>query len=443
MVVSPARLAEVRVPGTTPMSAAAVDLARYGYTEREFYADGTARRYRGASSSPLQAAQVIDGGWPYRTRVLVRAPDPRHFNGTLIVEWTNVTIGVDADFVFAEAHRDLLRQGYAYAVISVQKVGVDRLKTWSPQRYGNLSVDASNVDPQTGGAVDATDDPLSWDIFTGVSEALKANRGPNPPLPGLRVRNVIATGQSQSADRLTAYYNTIEPLVHFFNGFVFWDRATNTLRSDVRVRAVSVDSEALSNLYPPFATTTYTRDWEVAGTTHGSIYAAHYVDTMFDRDKGLIGPNGPESFTQWVEPSCTVLPPFSTVPVGLVIGAAMDSVKTWVTTGRPAPPSRYFDRDASGQLVRDAEGQVEGGVRLSQFVEPIAELDAFNGTAFPCSVSGSHRYYTAAELKARYGSTRNYVAEVRSVMDQAERGGYLLPVDVQATVAAARRIRLG
>jgi Alpha/beta hydrolase domain len=433
-----AKLTQVNVPGTTALGAAAVDLKAAGYTEREFYADGTANRYRGATPGSMETATVIDGNWPYRTRVLVRAPKPDHFNGTLIVEWTNVTIGVDANFVFAEAHADLLREGYAYATVSVQKVGVDRDKSWSPQRYGTLSVDASNVDPQGGGTIDATDDPLSWDIYTQVAEALKANVGPNPPLPGLRVRNVIATGQSQSAARLTTYYNTIQPLDNFFNGFVFWDRATSKLRPDVAVPGISVNSEALSPLFPPFGTSKYTREWEVAGTTHGSIYAEQYVDAMFNRDKSLIGPNGqPESFTQWVEPSCSVLPAFSTVPTGLVIGAAMESVRDWITTGRAAAPSIYFDRDANGALIRDSDGNVEGGVRLSQFVAPTAAVDAFNGTAFPCSVSGSHRYYTAQELKARYHTHGQYVAQVAAAVLTAVKDGYELPHDAAVAVKDA------
>ena len=437
--VPAAKLTQVNVPGTTPLGAAAVDLKATGYTEREFYADGKANRYRGATAGAMQNATVIDGNWPYRTRVLVRAPQPDHFNGTLIVEWTNVTIGVDADFVFAEAHADLLREGYAYAVVSVQKVGVDRDKSWSPKRYGTLSVDASNVDPETGEAIDPTDDPLSWDIFTQVAEALKANVGPNPPLPGLTVRNVIATGQSQSAARLTTYYNTIQPLDHFFNGFVFWDRATSELRPDVSVPAISVNSEALSvSLYPPYGTSKYTREWEVAGTTHGSVYAAAYVDKMFDRDKSLIGPNGQaESFTQWVEPSCTVLPAFSTVPTGLVVGDAMDSVRNWITTGRAAAPSIYFARDANGALIRDSNGNVEGGIRLSQFVAPTAAVSAANGTAFPCSVSGSHRYYTAQELQARYHTHEAYVAQVTAAAVTAVREGYELPYDAAAAVKDA------
>ena len=125
------------------MSATAVDLAAAGYTAKEFYAEGLANRYTGANANTFTTATVLDGGNPYRTRVMVRYPKPHKFNGTLAVEWTNVTIGVDFEFATAEASEYLLREGYAVAIVSAQRVGVERLKTWSPQRYPGLSVDVN------------------------------------------------------------------------------------------------------------------------------------------------------------------------------------------------------------------------------------------------------------------------------------------------------------
>ena len=81
--VPAAKLTEIKVPGTTPMAAAAIDLAAAGYTEREFYADGKANRYRGVLPGTVTTGQIIDGDWPYRTRVLVRAPKAEKFNGFL------------------------------------------------------------------------------------------------------------------------------------------------------------------------------------------------------------------------------------------------------------------------------------------------------------------------------------------------------------------------
>src|SRR5205085_1253071 len=77
--VPAATLTQVNVPGTSPMSATAVDLAAAGYTAREFYAAGQANRYTGAAANTFTTATVLDGGNPYLTRVMVRYPTPDKF----------------------------------------------------------------------------------------------------------------------------------------------------------------------------------------------------------------------------------------------------------------------------------------------------------------------------------------------------------------------------
>jgi hypothetical protein len=41
-----AEIQKVVVPGTQPLDASVVDLAKHGYEEQEYYASGTANRYR-------------------------------------------------------------------------------------------------------------------------------------------------------------------------------------------------------------------------------------------------------------------------------------------------------------------------------------------------------------------------------------------------------------
>lgn len=442
--VPAAVLTEVKVADTTPMGAAAIDLSSANYTEREFYAAGKANRYRGALPGVLETAKVIDGNWPYKTRVLVRAPVAAKFNGTLVVEWTNVTAGQDIDFAFAEAYEYLLREGYAVAVVSAQKVGVDRLKTWSPARYGSLTVNIDNVDPVGGGNIDdcrgqptCPGDALSWDIMTQVSKALKDNAGPNRPLPGMKVKYVIALGESQSATRLTTYYNTIQPIHRLFDGFVHFDLALQR-RSDLSVPSISVNSEVTAMpMFPATTTARFTRTWAVPGASHSSLYGTNYVDNMVLRDKSFAGPNGPRSFSQVVgTQNCTLSPLFSTVDHGLVLNTALDAVNQWIRTGKEAAPSREIQRDASGVVVRDANGMAQGGVQIAQFTAPTAFL-APNGPGLFCVLSGHHRNFTAAELVTRYGTHDNYVAQVRSVMHKARQDGYILPFDEQAAITAA------
>jgi hypothetical protein len=438
--VPAASLTEINVPGTTPLSATAINLTAYGYTAREFYASGFANRYTGADANTLTTASVLDGGNPYRTRVMVRYPARHKFNGTLAVEWANVTIGVDFEFATAEAWKYLLRKGYAVAIVSAQSVGVERAKTWSPQRYGNLSVDVNKCG--ASGTSLCPGDPLSYDIYAQITQALKENvGGADAPMPGLHVKDAIAIGQSQSAARLAIYYNTIQPLHNVFDGFAFWDRS-GQLRSDLTVPAVSVESEGLAGNFggDQWTTSQYTRKWDVAGATHASLYGAQYIQAISQRDQSILAPDGrPKTFFDWINQNnaCVKLPPFTTVDVGLVYDKAIDSVRNWDRKGTPAAPSKSFQLTPSGALARDADGRVEGGVRLPQFLVPIADQGALNGPSFPCNVSGWHRYYTAAELKAMYRNHGRYVSKVANIIDSLVDQGYVLRHDANAQIRHA------
>src|SRR5262245_19345069 len=92
-----AQVTPVDVPNTTALGATTLDLKRADYVEEEFYISGTANRYR--IVDVMGTAQLIDGGFPYKSRILVRRPKHAHdFNGTVVVEWYNVTAGQDIDF---------------------------------------------------------------------------------------------------------------------------------------------------------------------------------------------------------------------------------------------------------------------------------------------------------------------------------------------------------
>ena len=79
-----------------PFIGTVLDLAAHAYVEEEFFVAGTAHAF--ASNAPL----APDGRWsvapagraPYRTRILVRRPrNSADFNGTVLVEWLNVSGG--------------------------------------------------------------------------------------------------------------------------------------------------------------------------------------------------------------------------------------------------------------------------------------------------------------------------------------------------------------
>jgi hypothetical protein len=76
----------------------ACDLAPLGYEVEEFFLSGLATRYAVAGSLTSDGVwgATPSGSAPYKTRaVVIRPRDPAAFNGTVLVEWLNVTSGQD------------------------------------------------------------------------------------------------------------------------------------------------------------------------------------------------------------------------------------------------------------------------------------------------------------------------------------------------------------
>src|SRR5206468_2589850 len=76
---------------------------------------------------PAPTAHIVSTGHPYQTRLVVRRPKhERDFNGTVVVEWTNVTSGYDVEALWFRTHEFLMRSGYAWVGVSAQNAGILR-----------------------------------------------------------------------------------------------------------------------------------------------------------------------------------------------------------------------------------------------------------------------------------------------------------------------------
>ena len=85
----------------------------YSYTENEYF-------FGGLATDLTTGAQA-----PYESRMLVRLPsNPRRFNGTVIVEWLNVTGQEDLETSWPPAAQYMMRQGYGYVAVSAQLAGI-------------------------------------------------------------------------------------------------------------------------------------------------------------------------------------------------------------------------------------------------------------------------------------------------------------------------------
>ena len=100
----------------------------FGYATDEYFVSGTAN------------------GQPYKTRILVYRPtNPKTFRGTVVVEWLNVSGGVDAAPDWVQGHVELLREGVAWVGVSAQIVGVDRTgQAETLTRFGELRSEAGS-----------------------------------------------------------------------------------------------------------------------------------------------------------------------------------------------------------------------------------------------------------------------------------------------------------
>jgi hypothetical protein len=404
-----------------------LDLAAKGYVEEEFFIEGTANRYN--TSARETTGSVVDSGHPYKTRIVVRRPtSAKKFNGTVLVEWTNVTGSRDLEMDWFQSADHFVRAGYAWIGVSAQRVGVNALKAWSPNRYASLDV-------TEGGKI--TNDDLSYDIMAATAMAVRGKANQDI-MGGLKAERIIATGHSQSAGRLGLYVNTVYPLNPVFDG-VMLHGGGGKIRGDVDVKVFKLQSETDVRGGPAGRQldTDKVRTWEVAGTSHVDSQSEIHFTEIGKLDAGM--PPG-------VSPAGTCdKPPFSQVPFHYVFNSAYDHFVVWIKTGTPppsAPPIEFTTSDPP-QIVRDEMGNALGGIRLAEIAVPTAVNTGQNGGTAFCRLYGSHIDFDKARIGTLYPTHKAYVAAVKDITEKNLKAGYILKPDAEATIAAAEKSDIG
>jgi Alpha/beta hydrolase domain len=407
--------ASPRLEDTYPFFASYEDLAAAGYVEQEYFLSGTADAY--STSGELVGSDVA-----YETRIVVRRPaHPRRFNGTVLMEWQNVTAGYDLDALW-DSHR-IMRAGYAWVGVSAQRVGVDQLTGWSPTRYGDLDV-------TDGGRFTA--DEMSYDIFSQAARAVRApRRGGTDPMGRLDVDTVLAIGASQSAARMTTYYDAVLPQVEpVFDGYGFVVGSAPTRVGTEPVFQVLSETDVRSPVRPRPDSEVFRR-WEVAGTSHAGWAVQEYRFPLWERDLGEVP-----------EYECAA-PPFSRVPMGHVVAASYDHLVRWVERGTPPPVAEPLQFSPDGTKARNELGLALGGIRLSQAEVPIALNTGDNSGESFCVLFGTHRPFDETTLDELYPRHGPYVAAVARVDRGNVRHGYVLPADAHQNLIDAAHSDVG
>ena len=439
------------VPGVPTIAATSFPPAAVGYQQSEFFLSGRATAY--APTRPL----TTDGRWsvtpstaaPYTTRAVVYRPtDPARFNGTVVVEWLNVSGGVDAAPDWILAHDELIRSGYAWVGVSVQASGLTATKNAQPARYAALTHPG---------------DSFSYDMFTQAGRAVRDQAG--VLLGGLRPRQVLGIGESQSAFRLVTYLDAVAPIAHAYDGYLVHSGfgigaplsqspqanvaspAPTRLRTDLDVPVLVFETE--TDLAAGFASarqpdTHRLRTWEVAGTAH---YDSYGLGVGFD-DPGD-GRAAPAMLDALLHPSGGLLAcatPINSGPQHWVLQAAFSALDTWVRGGRPPAHARLLATKSLAPVTfaLDAHGNVQGGVRSPQVDAPLAVLSGIgqSGGGF-CGLFGTTVPFTAAQLAALYPNHQRFVQEWRIAVQRGVAQGFLLAADGRDLVQAAADSDIG
>ena len=424
-----------------------VNLRRFGYVQHEYMASGTATSYRlrGRFSFNGRWSLVSDGHARYRTRVLVRYPaDPARFSGTVVVEWLNVSGGVDADPEWASLYEEILRQGDAWVGVSTQQIGVmggPVLVAVPGPGSQVVGKGLRGIDPRRYGSLFLPGDGFSYDIYTQVARAIRTGAG----MSGLKPQRLIAAGESQSAFALVTYYNGVQPLTHEFDGFFVHSRGASGLplvapgqdagmanaligtpvifRADQRAPVIDLQAESdVTGLLDSYVARQPDNDrfrlWEVTGTSHA--------------DAHLLGVNA-----KYI--NCSV--PINNGPMHLVAKDALGALTTWITTGKAPVHAPRIDvtSGATPQVVRDSDGIALGGIRTPPVDVPVATLSGVPGPkpSLICLLLGSTKPFTAARLAQLYPSRAAYLKRYDADAEATIKAGFVLPQERAALLAFA------
>jgi hypothetical protein len=416
-------------------------LSKVGYEKSQFFVSGTAHSY--VPVGPLTS----DGKWKittgasasYKTRIAVYRPiDRRKFNGTVVVEWLNVSGGTDDAPDWTLSHNELVRDGFAWVGVSAQQVGVDSAKSTDPAEYSSLS------DPG---------DSFSYDIFSQAGEAVRDDAA--TILAGLRPHTLIAVGESQSAGRLMTYIDAVQPIAHVFQGFLVHSQfgtgaplsqgpQTNysapnptTIRSDLGVPVLEFETETdvyNSNLTDRlhYGNPKWFRLWEVAGSSHYDYYGLAIGPNDTGNGRGAIDNLGAmqnPTRTPTGGFSCAV--PINTGGTHWALDAAVFWLNRWVVDGTPPPRAPLLATTHVSPVVYklDANGNAIGGVRTPQVDAPIAALSSQGNSGGFCFLFGSTVPYSAAHLARLYESHGQFVSAWTRAVQRDRTRGFLLPTD--------------
>jgi hypothetical protein len=428
------------------------DLEAAGWVEEEYVVAGVATSYRADGRLPADGALelVEDASAAYRTRIVVRRPvAAADFHGTVVVEWFNVSGGLDAAPDWSYLADELVRSGSAWVGVSAQHLGVEGgpVAVAVEAGEGIAGRGLRDLDPERYRDLHHPGDAFAYDIYSQVGRVLREVGG--GALGDLVPERLLAIGQSQSAFLLTTYANGVQPIAGVYDGFLLHGRPAaaaplgeagrgidvtqivagepTRVRTDLDapVLTVETESDVVSVLGYHAARQPDTdrfRLWEIAGTAHADAYLVGDL-------AGLAGCPGS----------------INAGPTHFVLQAALRGLDRWVRTGEAPPEAARLDVDSAGPVIRrDADGIALGGIRTPLVDVPADVLsgEPTDASSTICLLLGSTTPLPPERLAARHPSRAAYLAAFEAATDAAIAAGFVLPEDRAALLAEAQPDRL-
>ena len=450
-----------------------------GYVREEYFLEGDAVGYKPAGTLKSDGKWKVAAGdtAAYKTRMVVVKPkNPADFNGTVYVEWLNVTAGFDASRAWIFGHNEMLREGAAWVGISAQAAGVTGSTTSAAAANNTvIAVPTGGLvksDPARYGTLVHPGDLYSYDMFTQAGAAVKGDAKGVKPFAGYDVKRVIAIGESQAAFRLTTYVNAVEPITSgVYDAYFILHRGGSSapfgvqvldtpdpniphavrIRTDLKVPVFTFQTEAdvqtLQYADARQPDTKNIRTWEVAGTSHADAYSGIPAISDFTSESGKA--EGIEmAVTDPIHGSTNCAQPVNAGGQQAVVRAALVQLVRWVKNGKS--PTTYPKLKTTGtadtiDITRDANGVALGGVRTPIVDVPTASNTGdVNTPELSCRLSGTKTVFDAATLAKLYpAGSADYVKKFDAAADKAVKDGIWLQPEATNFKNAASQITFG
>jgi hypothetical protein len=455
-----------------------INLAKHGYVEKEYLLSGESNVYDWSPKGKFKTTVLRTGD--YTTRMLVRRPkNMDKWSGKVNVEIINMTAGYDWTAIWSALWQRTIRDHDVYVGITSKPNVLDGMKQFDAERYAELSWDNPlPPEKQACGLLPGEEgyDPnqsrlyengLAWDMFTQTGRLLKSKSKQNPL--GARAKQVILSGESQSANYLLTYYRFFTPSATLpsgrpiFDGY-FAETQVGIAGAPINQCATPLSVNDPQRVFPdrsvpwaginsqwdydgarrwnapPDRNTTNSKHafWELAGSHHGWEWQYLYGDANAE-DLIAAGFWDPATYA-W---SCGRNNP--EVPLYMSEKALFVQLKRWIETGQaPTVAPRILHKRVDpgdgfdDKTIYDGLGNAKGGIRYPMVEAPVASFGigqyALSGNCPEIAP------FDAGTLDKLYPTRRSYLQQYDAATDRLLRRGFVLKADVAKLKDIARKV---